>query len=83
STRFSPAGYPAQPYGHQQLYLGQQDADGLYFPAFPSGSVADGYCGPAGPFQQPALFGQEQPGYLPGLFGDLSPSLLRDEQEAP
>ncbi|NWI01785.1 HXB1 protein, partial [Tichodroma muraria] len=84
SARFAPAaGYPAQPYGHQQLYLGQQDADGLYFQAGyapGAGSPAEGYCGPAGQFQQQPLFGQEQPGYLPGLFGDLAPS-PHEEQE--
>ncbi|NXS79583.1 HXB1 protein, partial [Erpornis zantholeuca] len=87
-------GYPNQAggpgYGHQQLYLGQQDADGLYFQAagYPSG-LAESYCGAAGQFQQqqqqqqqPQLFGQEQPGYLPGLYGGLSPS-LHEEQEAP
>ncbi|NXB22242.1 HXB1 protein, partial [Rhagologus leucostigma] len=86
-------GYPAQAggpgYGHQQLYLGQQDADGLYFPAagYPSGTglgsgLAESYCGAAGQFQQQPLFGQEQPSYLPGLYGSLSPS-LREEQEPP
>ncbi|NWI48179.1 HXB1 protein, partial [Picathartes gymnocephalus] len=82
----SSPGYPGQPgYGHQQLYLGQQDADGLYFQAagYPSGtgSLAEGFCGAAGQFQPP-LFGQEQPGYLAGLYGGLSPS-LREEQEPP
>ncbi|NXY12149.1 HXB1 protein, partial [Pteruthius melanotis] len=86
-------GYPSQAggpgYGHQQLYLGQQDADGLYFQAagYPSGTalgsgLAEGYCGAAGQFQQQPLFGQEQPGYLPGLYGGLSPS-LHEEQEPP
>lgn len=87
-------GYPAQAggpgYGHQQLYLGQQDADGLYFQAagYPSGTglgsgPAESYCGAAGQFQQqPPLFGQEQPGYLPGLYGGLSPS-LHEQQEPP
>ncbi|NXC06242.1 HXB1 protein, partial [Orthonyx spaldingii] len=94
-------GYPAQAgtpgYGsqqqqqqqQQQLYLGQQDADGLYFqPAgYPSGagpglgSLPESYCGAAGQFQQQPLF-QEQPGYLPGLYGGLSPS-LHEEQEPP
>ncbi|NXR90665.1 HXB1 protein, partial [Hypocryptadius cinnamomeus] len=68
SSRFASPGYPAQP-GYQQLCLGQQDADGLYL--YGSGSLAEGYCGPAGHFQQPPAFGQEQPGYLPGLYGDL------------
>ncbi|NXD46488.1 HXB1 protein, partial [Copsychus sechellarum] len=81
SARFSPAGYPAQRFGHQQLCPGPPDADGLCLPAFASGPVADGYCGPAGPFPQP-LPGPEQPGYLPGLFGDLSPSLLPEERGA-
>ncbi|NWV21270.1 HXB1 protein, partial [Origma solitaria] len=87
SGRF-PAGYPAQGggYGQQQLYLGQQDSDGLYYPSGASsglGSLAEGCCGPAGQFQpQQALYGQEQPGYLPGLYGHLSPS-LGEEQEAP
>ncbi|NXJ17677.1 HXB1 protein, partial [Dicrurus megarhynchus] len=84
-------GYPAQAggYGHQQLYLGQQDADGLYFQAagYPSGTglgsgLAESYCGAAGQFQQQPLFGQEQPGYLGGLYGGLSPS-LHEEQEPP
>ncbi|NXH96302.1 HXB1 protein, partial [Pachycephala philippinensis] len=85
-------GYPAQGgpgYGHQQLYLGQQDADGLYFQAagYPSSTglasgLAEGYCGAAGQFQQQPLFGQEQPGYLGGLYGGLSPS-LHEEQEPP
>ncbi|NXA99900.1 HXB1 protein, partial [Cnemophilus loriae] len=80
------AGYPAQPgYGHQQLYLGQQDADGLYFQAagYPSGAgsgLAESYCGAAGQFQPQPLFGQEQPGYLPGLCSGLS-AALHEEQE--
>ncbi|NXH40519.1 HXB1 protein, partial [Dicaeum eximium] len=71
-ARFASPGYPAQP-GYQQLYLGQQDADGLYFQAasYASGSLAEGYCGPAGQFQQPPAFGPEPPGYLAGLFGEL------------
>lgn len=81
SARFAPSGYPAQPYGHQQLCLGQRDSDGLCFQGYPSGSVADGYCGSAGPFQQPML-GQEQPGYLAGLFGELGPC-GQEELEAP
>ncbi|NXM22214.1 HXB1 protein, partial [Ploceus nigricollis] len=83
SSRFATPGYPAQS-GYQQLYLGQQDADGLYFQAagYGSGSLAEGYCGPAGQFQQPPVFGQEQPGYLPGLYGDLS-AALHEEPEPP
>ncbi|NXX27992.1 HXB1 protein, partial [Nicator chloris] len=81
SSRFASPAYPASQSGYQQLYLGQQDADGLYFQAagYPSaaGSLAQGYCGPAGQFQQPAVFGQEQPGYLPGLYGG------HEEQEPP
>ncbi|XP_021403174.1 homeobox protein Hox-B1 [Lonchura striata] len=74
SSSSSSSSYPA-PAGYQPLYLGQQDADGLFFPAaaYGSGSPAEGYCGPAGHFPQPPAFGQEQPGYLPGLFGDLAP----------
>ncbi|NWW12549.1 HXB1 protein, partial [Oreocharis arfaki] len=86
----TPPGYPGQAgYGHQQLYLGQQDADGPYFQAagYPSGTglasgLAESYCGAAGQFQQQPLFGQEQPGYLAGLYGGLSPS-LHEEQEPP
>ncbi|NXL80917.1 HXB1 protein, partial [Leptocoma aspasia] len=76
--------YPAQP-GYQQLYLGQQDADGLYFQAaaYGPGSLAEGYCGPAGQLQQPAAFGQEQPGYLGGLYGELSPALLEEPPGQP
>ncbi|NXT10386.1 HXB1 protein, partial [Prunella fulvescens] len=83
SSRFATPGYPAQP-GYQQLYLGQQDADALYFQAagYGSGSPAEGYCGPAGQFQQPPGFGQEQPGYLPGLYGELS-AALHGEPEPP
>ncbi|XP_015471513.1 homeobox protein Hox-B1 [Parus major] len=83
SSRFSGPGYPAHP-GYQQLYLGQQDADGPFFqgPAgFAPGSLAEGYCGPPGQLPQPPALGQEQPPYLPGLFG-LSPSLL-EEAEPP
>ncbi|NWW71698.1 HXB1 protein, partial [Climacteris rufus] len=92
---FPPAGYPGQPsgpgYGPQQLYLGQQDADGLFFPSpgYPSGaapaqlgSLAESYCGAAGPFQQQPLYGQEQPGYLPGLYSGLSPSLNEEQEPA-
>ncbi|NXY25536.1 HXB1 protein, partial [Atrichornis clamosus] len=90
-------GYPAQSggpgYGHQQLYLGQQDADGGYFQAagYPSGagsnlsSLAESYCGAlaaAGQFQQHHLYGQEQPGYLPGVYGNLSPSLNEEQDPA-
>ncbi|NXA87036.1 HXB1 protein, partial [Melanocharis versteri] len=94
SARAGPfSGYPAQPYGHQQPYLGQQDADALFFPgaAYAEGSLAEGYCGPAGQqqlqqlqqqLQQPPLFGHEQPGYLPGLLGELSPP-LGEQQEPP
>ncbi|NWX54958.1 HXB1 protein, partial [Promerops cafer] len=84
SARFATPGYPAQS-GYQQLYLGQQDADGLYLQAAGyasgTGSLAEGYCGPAGQFQQPPVF-QEQPGYLPGLYGDLSPSLHEEPEPA-
>ncbi|XP_072212877.1 homeobox protein Hox-B1 [Excalfactoria chinensis] len=88
------AGYPTQNcspgYGHHQLYLGQQDADGVYFQAagYSSssgphlGPLADGYCGAVGQYQQQHLYGQEQPGYLPGVYGNLSPSLNEDKDPA-
>ncbi|NWY91474.1 HXB1 protein, partial [Loxia curvirostra] len=85
SSRFASPAYPAQP-GYQQLYLGQQDADGLFFQAasgYGSGSLAEGYCGPVGQLQ-PGL-GPEQPAgpaYLPGLYGELSAALL-EEPEPP
>ncbi|NXK42649.1 HXB1 protein, partial [Piprites chloris] len=85
-------GYPAlSGHGHQQLYLGQQDADGLYLPpagyppsaASELGPLAESYCGAAaGQYQQHHLYGQEQPGYLPGVYGDLSPS-LNEERDPP
>ncbi|XP_032567328.1 homeobox protein Hox-B1 [Chiroxiphia lanceolata] len=90
-------GYPAQSggpgYGHHQLYLGQQDADGLYFQAtgYPPGatsnlgSLAESYCGAvaaAGQYQQQHLYGQEQPGYLPGVYGNLSPPLNEERDPA-
>lgn len=89
-------GYPAQTcspsYGHPQLYLGQQDADGLYFPAAgysasagsSLSSLAESYCGPvaAGQYQQQHLYGQEQPSYLPGVYSNLSPSLNEDKEPA-
>ncbi|XP_041331783.1 homeobox protein Hox-B1-like, partial [Pyrgilauda ruficollis] len=83
SSRFASPGYPAQP-GYQQLYAGQQDADGPYLPAaaFGSGSLPEGFCGPAGQLQQPPAFGLEQPAYLPGLYGELSAALL-EEPEPP
>ncbi|NWV57867.1 HXB1 protein, partial [Daphoenositta chrysoptera] len=64
-------GYPAQAgYGHQQLYLGQQDADGLYFQAagYPSGpglgsGLAESYGGAAGqPQRSRGMRGTEKPG---------------------
>ncbi|NXG00550.1 HXB1 protein, partial [Sakesphorus luctuosus] len=91
------AGYPAQSggpgYGHHQLYLGQQDADGLYFQAagYPANagsnlsSLAESYCGAvaaAGQYQQQHLYGQEQPSYLPGVYSNLSPSLNEDQDPA-
>ncbi|NXG14230.1 HXB1 protein, partial [Grallaria varia] len=86
------AGYPSQAggpgYGPPQLYLGQQDADGLYFQAAGYsnlGSLAESYCGAvaaAGQYQQHHLYGQEQPGYLAGVYGDLSPSLNEDRDPA-
>lgn len=91
------AGYPAQTcgpsYGHHQLYLGQQDADGAYFQAAGYsasagsnlGSLAESYCGAvtaAGQYQQQHLYGQEQPGYLPGVYSNLSPSLNEDKDPA-
>ncbi|NXD86153.1 HXB1 protein, partial [Halcyon senegalensis] len=84
------AGYPAQTcgpsYGHHQLYLGQQDADGVYFQAagYSSnagsnlGSLAESYCG-AGQYQQQHLYGQEQPNYLPNVYNNLSSSLNEDK----
>ncbi|CAN8202436.1 unnamed protein product [Coccothraustes coccothraustes] len=87
SSRFAGPPYPAQP-GYQQLYLGQQDADGLFFQAasgYGSGSLAEGYCGPAGPFQpgpgpEPPL--PAAPGYLPGLYGELPAALLEEPEPA-
>ncbi|NXJ96986.1 HXB1 protein, partial [Corythaixoides concolor] len=87
-------GYPAQTcgpsYGHHQLYLGQQDADGAYFQAAAYSanagsnlsSLAESYCGAvaaAGQYQQQHLYGQEQPSYLPGVYSTLSPSLNEDK----
>ncbi|NWI96437.1 HXB1 protein, partial [Pitta sordida] len=83
-------------YGPQQLFLGQQDTDGLYFqaagypgtPASTLGSLAESYCGAgaaAGQFQQQQqqhLYGQEQPGYLPGVYSNISPSLNEDQEPA-
>ncbi|NXE56755.1 HXB1 protein, partial [Casuarius casuarius] len=88
------AGYPAQTcspgYGHHQLYLGQQDADGAYFPApgysagaaSALGALADGYCGAAAGQYQQHLYGQEQPSYLPAVYSNLSPSLTEDKDPA-
>ncbi|NXG63696.1 HXB1 protein, partial [Hemiprocne comata] len=91
------AGYPAQTcspsYGHHQLYLGQQDADGVYFQAggysanagSNLSSLAESYCGAvaaAGQYQQQHLYGQEQPSYLPGVYSNLSPSLNEDKDPA-
>ncbi|NXJ82707.1 HXB1 protein, partial [Trogon melanurus] len=88
------AGYPAQTcgpsYGHHQLYLGQQDADGAYFQAagYPPnagsnlGSLAESFCGAAGQYQQQHLYGQEQPSYLPGVYSNLSSSLNEDKDPA-
>ncbi|XP_059686480.1 homeobox protein Hox-B1 [Gavia stellata] len=91
------AGYPAQTcspsYGHHQLYLGQPDADGVYFQAAGYSanagsnlsSLAESYCGAvaaAGQYQQHHLYGQEQPSYLPGLYSNLSPSLNEDKDPA-
>ncbi|NXI73027.1 HXB1 protein, partial [Anseranas semipalmata] len=90
------AGYPAATcsagYGHHQLYLGQQDADGGYLQAAGYaagagphlGSLAEGYGGAvaaAGQYPQ-HLYGQEQPGYLPGLYGNLSLSVSEDKDPA-
>ncbi|NXO60127.1 HXB1 protein, partial [Aramus guarauna] len=91
------AGYPAQTcspgYGHHQLYLGQQDADGVYFQTAGYSanagsnlsSLAESYCGAvaaAGQYQQQHLYGQEQPSYLPGVYSNLSPSLNEDKDPA-
>ncbi|NWR78855.1 HXB1 protein, partial [Centropus unirufus] len=90
------AGYPAQTcspsYGHHQLYLGQQDADGVYFQAagYSSsagsnlGSLAESFCGSgvAGQYPQQHLYGQEQPSYLPGVYSNLSPSPNEDKDPA-
>ncbi|NXN98699.1 HXB1 protein, partial [Rhinopomastus cyanomelas] len=89
----SAPGYPTQSYGQHQLYVGQQDTDGLYFQAagYSSnassnlGSLAESYCGAvpaAGQYQQQHLYGQEQPSYLPGVYGNLSPSLNEDKAPA-
>ncbi|NXT26244.1 HXB1 protein, partial [Syrrhaptes paradoxus] len=89
------AGYPAQTcspsYGHHQLYLGQPDADGVYFqaggysanPGSSLSSSAESFCGAvtaAGQYQQQHLYGQEQPSYLPGVYSNLSPSLNEDKE---
>ncbi|PKU33421.1 homeobox protein hox-b1 [Limosa lapponica baueri] len=88
------AGYPTQAcspsYGHHQLYLGQQDADGVYFQAAGYSanagsnlsSLAESYCGAAGQYQQQHLYGQEQPSYLPGVYSNLSPPLNEDKDPA-
>uniref|UniRef100_A0A8C5IV24 Uncharacterized protein n=1 Tax=Junco hyemalis TaxID=40217 RepID=A0A8C5IV24_JUNHY len=84
SSRFPGPAYPAQ--GYPQLYLGQHDSDGIFFPGpsgYGSASLPEGFCGAAGPFQ-PGL-GPEPPAgpaYLPGLYGDLSGALL-EEPELP
>ncbi|XP_057245185.1 homeobox protein Hox-B1-like, partial [Malurus melanocephalus] len=85
--RFSapPPGYPG---GYQQLYVGQQEADGFYFQAGAYGpssaSLGETFCGSAGQFSQPQadLYAGEQPGYLSGLCGHHSAS-LGEEQEPP
>lgn len=92
------AGYPTQScgpsYGHHQLYLSQQDADGVYFqtagysPNAGSnlGSLAESYCGVVatpGPYQQQHhLYGQEQPSYLSSVYSNVSPSLNEDKDPA-
>ncbi|KAM6312296.1 HXB1 protein, partial [Podargus strigoides] len=91
------AGYPAQTcgpsYGHPQLYLGQQDADGVYFQAAAYSStagsnlssLAESYCGAvaaSGQYQQQHLYGQEQPSYLPGVYNNFSSSLNEDKDPA-
>ncbi|NXV57372.1 homeobox protein Hox-B1 [Molothrus aeneus] len=84
SSRFSSPAYPAQ--GYPQLYLAQQDADGIFFQGpsgYGSASLAEGFCGAPGQFQ-PGL-GPEPPAgpaYLPGLYGDISGALL-EEPEPP
>ncbi|XP_058676697.1 homeobox protein Hox-B1 [Ammospiza nelsoni] len=84
SSRFPGPAYPAQ--GYPQLYLGQHDSDGIFFPGpsgYGSASLPEGFCGAAGPFQ-PGL-GPEPPAgpaYLPGLYGDISGALL-EEPEPP
>ncbi|XP_019404195.1 PREDICTED: homeobox protein Hox-B1 [Crocodylus porosus] len=90
------AGYPPQAYnpsyGHPHFYLGQQDADGAYFQApgygLNAGSnlspLPEGYCGAVaapGQYQQHS-YGQEQPGYLPGAYSGLSPSLNESKDHA-
>ncbi|KYO44332.1 homeobox protein Hox-B1 [Alligator mississippiensis] len=90
------AGYPPQAYnlsyGHPHFYLGQQDADGAYFQAPGYGlnagsnlsSLPEGYCGAVaapGQYQQHS-YGQEQPGYLPGAYSGLSPSLNESKDHA-
>ncbi|NXN12296.1 HXB1 protein, partial [Indicator maculatus] len=94
------AGYPTQScgpsYGHHQLYLSQQDADGVYFQTAGYsanagsnlGSLTESYCGVVatpGPYQQHHhhhLYGQEQPSYLSGVYSNLSPSLNEDKDPA-
>ncbi|NWS76805.1 HXB1 protein, partial [Crotophaga sulcirostris] len=89
----APAGYPGQTcstgYGHHQLYLEQQDAEGVYFQGVgypstagsPLGSLAESFCGAgaAGQYPQQHLYGQEQPSYLPGVYSNLSPSPNEDK----
>nr|XP_013798380.1 PREDICTED: homeobox protein Hox-B1 [Apteryx mantelli mantelli] len=91
--RFGVGGSTCSPgYGHHQLYLGQQDAEGAYFqaPGYSASagstlsSLAEGYCGAvaaAGQYQQ-HLYGQEQPSYLPAVYSNLSPSLNEDKDPA-
>ncbi|XP_074835184.1 homeobox protein Hox-B1 [Carettochelys insculpta] len=92
----APAGYPPQAcnpgYGHHQLYLSQQETDGVYFQAPGSSATAgstlssasEGYCAAVpGPGQHPAHpYGQEQHGYLQGAYGQLSSALNQDRSPA-
>ncbi|XP_006120530.1 homeobox protein Hox-B1 [Pelodiscus sinensis] len=86
------AGYPPQAcnpsYGHHQLYLGQQDTEGLYFPSpgcsAPTGSNlssgADSYCAalPGAGLCPPHPYGQEQQDYVQGPYGQLSSAWSQD-----
>ncbi|XP_027301346.1 homeobox protein Hox-B1 [Anas platyrhynchos] len=88
------AGYPAATcgagYGPPPLYLGAQEPDAGYLPAAGYaasagphlGSIAEGYGGAAAGHYPQHLYGQEQPGFLAGLYGSLSPAPSEDKDPA-